>query len=179
MLSPTKAIVTAPAISSALAISSAPARSSAPAGPSERKSPSTWESPDPTSRTPESTQHSSHWPPWLFPNGWLHVYPERAGIPELEGGCHSSLGSSGDISISHSGVSRNHRNDLIASVNHYYTTTPDSSRLRGPSNRTPSAQMGPFHQDPLLTRTCWTAPLLRIPGLYHFTVGLYTITWQN
>ena len=39
--------------------------------------------------------------PWLFPNVIPHVYPERAGIPKLEGGCHSSLGSSGDISISH------------------------------------------------------------------------------
>ena len=48
MLIPTEAIATALAISSAPAISSALASS-------------TWESPDPTSRTPESTQHSSHW----------------------------------------------------------------------------------------------------------------------
>ena len=31
------------------------------------------------------------------------------GIPKLKGSCHPSLGSSGDISISHSGVSRGHR----------------------------------------------------------------------
>ena len=29
--------------------------------------------------------------PWLFPNVWLHVYPERAGIPKLEGVCYSDL----------------------------------------------------------------------------------------
>ena len=85
--------------------------------------------------------------PWLFPNGWLHVYPERAGIPELEGGCHSSLGSSGDISISHSGVSRGHRNIPHASVNHY-TTTPDSSGLRRPTNRTPLCSNGSFPPRP-------------------------------
>ena len=54
---------------------------------------------------------------------------------------HSSLGSSGDISISHSGISRGHRNALIASVNHYMTT-PDSSGLRGPPNRTPLCSNG-------------------------------------
>ena len=38
--------------------------------------------------------------PWLYPKVCTHVYPERAGIPKLEGFvCHSSLGSSGDINI--------------------------------------------------------------------------------
>ena len=102
---------------------------------------------------PDSGIHPALFPltpltfPWLFPNGWLHLYPERVGIPELEGGCHSSLGSSGDISISHSGVSRGHRNVLIASVNHY-TTTPDSSGLRGPPNRTPLCSNGSFPPRP-------------------------------
>ena len=126
MLIPTEAIATAPAIYSAPAISSAPASSSAPAGLSARKPPSAWEYPDPTSRTP------------------VFLPAERAGIPKLEGGCHSSLRSSGDISISHSGVSCGHRNVPHASVNHY-TTSPDSSELR----RAPSH---PFCQDPLLAR---------------------------
>ena len=88
----------------------------------------------PGSDPPDSGIHSARFPlsllvfPWLFPNGYPHVYPERAGIPELEGGCHSSLGSSQDISISHSGVSCGNRNAPHASVNHY-TTSPDSVGL--------------------------------------------------
>ena len=89
--------------------------------------------------------------PWLLQNGWLFGYPERAGIPKLEGGCHSNLGSSADISISHSGVSRGHRNVPHASVNHY-STSPDSSGLRRPPNRTPLCSNDPFHYHPLLTR---------------------------
>ena len=71
----------------------------------------------------------------------------RAGIPELEGGCHSSLGSTGDISISHSGVSPGHRNVPHASVNHY-TTTPDSSGSRRPPNQTPLCLNGSFRPRP-------------------------------
>ena len=85
--------------------------------------------------------------PWLFPNGWSHVYPERAGIPKLEGGCHSSFGSSGDISISHSGVSHGHRNVPHTSVSHY-TTSPDSSGLCRPPNRTPFCSNGSFPSRP-------------------------------
>ena len=66
----------------------------------------------------------------------LYIYPERAGIPRLERDCHSSLGSSGDISIPHSGVRRGHRNVQLQS-DHRYTPTPDSSRLRGFPNWTP------------------------------------------
>ena len=65
----------------------------------------------------------------------LYIYPERAGIPGLERDCHSSLGSSGDISIPHSGVSRGHVNVPLQS-DHRYTPTPDSSGLRGFPNRT-------------------------------------------
>ena len=124
MLIPTEAIATALAISSAPAISSTPASSSAPAELSAQKPPSVRESPDPTSRTPESSQHGSHWPS-----------PEKAGMPKLEGGCHSTLGSSGDISISHSGVSCGHRNVPHASVSHN-TTSAYSSGLRRPPSRT-------------------------------------------
>ena len=103
----------------------------------------------PGSDLPDSRIHPARFPltplafPCLFPNGWPHVYPERAGIPELEGGCHSSLGSCGDISISHSGVSRVHRNVPHASVNHY-TTSPDCAGLRRPPNRTPLCANGSF-----------------------------------
>ena len=65
----------------------------------------------------------------------LYIYPERAGIPELERDCHSSLGSSGDISIPHSGVSCGHRNVPLQS-DHHYTPTPDSSGVCGLPNRT-------------------------------------------
>ena len=148
MLIPTEAIATAPAISSM------PAISSTPAGLSAQSPPSAWESPDPTSRTP-------------------HVYPKRAGIPELEGGCHSSLGSShsgvscghrnfphasishsmtspdssGDISISHSGVSCGHRNVPHASISHSMTS-PDSSGLHIPPSRTLLHYNGSFPSRP-------------------------------
>ena len=80
---------TTPAISSAPARSSAPVRSSEPGLPSELEIPG--------SNLPDADM-------------WLHVYPERAGIPEQERGCHSSLGCSGDISIPHLDVSRGHQN---------------------------------------------------------------------
>ena len=70
-----------------------------------------------------------------------------AGIPKLEGGCHSSLGSCGDISISHTGVSHGHRNVPHASVSHY-TTSPDSSGLRRPPNRTHICSNGSFPSRP-------------------------------
>ena len=149
MLIPTEAIATVSAISSSPAISSAPASSSASAGLSTRKTPSLRESPD-----PDSGNHPARFPlafPWLFPNVRSHVYPERAGIPKLEGCCHSSLGSSGDISIPHSGVSRGHRNVPHASVSHY-TTSLDSSGLRRPPSRTLLHHNGSFQQDPLLAR---------------------------
>ena len=70
--------------------------------------------PSQTGNPPESTRHDSYRPRWpSHSNSWamlLYIYPERAGIPGLERDCHSSLGSSGDISIPHSGVSRGHRN---------------------------------------------------------------------
>ena len=91
-----------------------------------RRAPVCLGKPDPTSRTPESSQHGSHWLSADFLNVIPHVYQKRAGIPKLEGGCHSSLGSSGDISISHSGVSCGHRNVPHTSISHYMTS-PDSS----------------------------------------------------
>ena len=66
----------------------------------------------------------------------LYIYPERAGIAELGRDCHSSLRSSGDISIPHSGVSRSDRNVPIQSDN-CHTSTPDSSGLCGLPNQTP------------------------------------------
>ena len=86
---------------------SAPAGLSAQPELSALRPPSLRESPDPDSG---AHQHVSHGFPYAHPNVRMHVYPKRAGIPSLKGNCHSSLGSSGDISISHSGVSRGHRN---------------------------------------------------------------------
>ena len=50
-------------------------------------------------------------------------------------------------------------------------TLPDSVGLPPGLSYT---QMGPFRQYPILTRIGYSVPLLRIPGLYHFTVELYT-----
>ena len=74
------------------------------------KTPSLRESPDPSTRTLEPTPLDSHGFPQLHPNVLIHVYPERAGIPNLKGSYQPIAGSSGDISISHLGVSRGHRN---------------------------------------------------------------------
>ena len=49
--------------------------------------------PDPSSRTLGLAQLVSHGFPWLHPNVPWYSYPERAGIPMLNGSCHSSLGS--------------------------------------------------------------------------------------
>ena len=48
----------------------------------------------PLIRTPGLAQLVSHGFPWLHPNVPWDSYPERAGIPMLNGSCHSSLGSS-------------------------------------------------------------------------------------
>ena len=93
MLHPTEAIAMAPAISSSHLDSSAPASSSAPAGFFAQRPPTR----PPGLWNPLGTVPMGY--PWLFPNVRLLVYPDRAGIPKLDGGCHSSLGSSGDISI--------------------------------------------------------------------------------
>ena len=176
MLIPTEAIATAPAISSALAISPAPGKffdfpcrnPRLPGNPQIRP---------PGLRNPPSMVPTGF--PWPFLCVTLHVYPERAGIPKLEGGCHSSLGSSGYISISHSGVSRGHWNVPHTSIRHY-GTLPDSPDLfltpvvlftgmnverfitnpsthihitgLVPFNRLSSTTMDPFRQDPLLAR---------------------------
>ena len=80
--------------------------------------------------------------PWLFLNVMPDVYPERAGIPKLEGGW-----SSGDISSSHSVVSCGHRNVPHASISHY-TTSPDSSGLLRPPSRTLLHYNGSFPSRP-------------------------------
>ena len=67
-------------------------------------------------------------------------------------GYHSSPRSSGDISISHLGVSRGHRN--IPHTSHcLYKATPDSSGLRRPPSRTLLLYNGSFLQDPLSLQT--------------------------
>ena len=75
--------------------------------------------------------------------------PSKGGYPQLQGrGYHSSPRSSGDISISHLGVSRGHRN--VPHTSHcLYKATPDSSGLRRPPSRTLLLYNGSFLQDPL------------------------------
>ena len=125
MLIPTEAIVIAPAISSAAAISSAPAGLSAQRPP------------DPSSRTPESTQHRSHWLSPGYARTYDHTSTRKGRVsPKLEGGCHSSLGFSGDISQHLPlGVSCGHRNVPYTSDSHYVTSS-DSSGSRRPPSRT-------------------------------------------
>ena len=135
-------------------------------------------SPDLTSQTPESTWHGSYWPCWDSPgysrDMWLHVYPERVGIPELERGCHSSLGSSGDISIPHWGVSRGHQNVPIHSANHY-TTMPDSSGLRGLLNWSPH-----WLDPPLLTGPTSSSDILNGAAPAHLqTILSYGCTFYT
>ena len=135
----------------------------------------------PRSVRPDSGTHRARFPlafPWLFPNVSLHVYPERAGIPKLEGGCHSSLGSSGDISIPHSGVRRGHRNVPHTSDSHY-TNSPDSSGLHGPPNpdSTPLIYVLPATPTPHSERL--SAPLLRTLGRYLPMSALYTTMCPN
>ena len=74
--------------------------------------------------------------------------PRKGGHPQTRRGL-SLLPRifSGDISISHSGVSRGHRNVPHASVSHY-TTSPDSSGLSIPPNQTPLCSNGSFPSKP-------------------------------
>ena len=148
MLIPTEAIATAPAISSTMAISSAPASSSAPAGLPVQKPPSLWESPDPSSRNPPSTVPTDF--PLAIPERITTRLTRKGGYPQIGGGgggCHSSLGSSGDIIISHSGVSCSYRNVPHASVSRY-TTSPEFSGLHRPPSRTLLHQNGSFPSRP-------------------------------
>ena len=59
----------------------------------------------PESDLPESTRHGSYWPRWPSP-GYSRMGGYTA-TQKLEGG---GGGTSGDIHISHSGVSHSHRN---------------------------------------------------------------------
>ena len=91
--------------------------------------------------------------PWLFPNGWLHVYPERAGIPELEG----VVTPPSDLpEISASPTRRQPRSPECFKCFQLITmrsrrTLPDSV---GFPTGLHSDRMYLFRQDRLLTRTC-------------------------
>ena len=73
MLIPTEAIATAPAISSA------PTSYSAPAGLSVQKPP------DPSSRTPESTQHGSHWLSPGYSRTYDHTSTQKGWVSPTRG----------------------------------------------------------------------------------------------
>ena len=61
--------------------------------------------------------------PLAIPERMTTCLPRKGGYPRTRGGCYSSLGSSGDISISHSGVSRGHWNETAqATPNHCLQT---------------------------------------------------------
>ena len=103
-----------------------------------------------------------------------YIYPERAGIPGLGRDCHSSLGSSGDISIPHLGVSHGHRN-VPPQSDHRYTPTLDSSGLRGFPNRTP------LGSDRALPK-CPTSPSDTLNGAapaHLWTTLIYSLTFHK
>ena len=150
MLNPTEAIATAPAISSAGNLLHAGKffcagrtfttfRAGTPPDSSGIS----------RSVLPDSGNHPAMVPtgsPLAIPERMATRLPRKGGHPKTREGCHSSLGSSGDISISHSGVSRGHRNVPHALISHY-TTSPDSTGLPAglsyttinPSNKTHSS----------------------------------------
>ena len=104
----------------------------------------------------------------------LYIYPEKAGISEQERDCHSSLGSSGDISIPHSGVSRDHRNVPLHS-DHRYMPTPDSSGLCALPNWTP------LRSDQALPK-CPTSPSDTLNGAapaHLRTTLIYSLTFHK
>ena len=78
------------------------------------------------------------------------LLPCKGGYPQLHGrGYHSFLESSGDIRISHLGVSRGHRN--VPHTSHCISKpTPDSSGLCRPPSRTlrlyQLSIMDPYHK---------------------------------
>ena len=110
------------------------------------------ESPDLSSQTPGNTQHGSHWLSPGYPRTYGLTSTQKGRVsPKLEGGCHSSLGSSGDISISHSGVSHGYQNVPHASLSHY-NASPDSSGLCRPPSWNLLQYNGSFPQDPLFAR---------------------------
>ena len=76
------------------------------------------------------------------------LLPCKGGYPQLRRrGYHSFPRSSGDISISHLGVSRGHRN--VPHTSHCISkATPDSSGLRRPPSRTLLLYNGSFPQEP-------------------------------
>ena len=83
---------------------------------------------------PATSEHTTSLLPW------------KGGYPQLQGrGYHSFPRSSGDISISHLGVSRGHRN--VPHTSHCLSkATLDSSRLRRPPSRTLLLYNGSFIQ---------------------------------
>ena len=193
MLIPTEAIATAPAISSAPYCHSAgnifctgnlfhagkffrAGRTSCAETPV-----SPWESPDPTSRTPESTHgsHCPHWPSPGYPRMDVHTSTQKGRVSPYSREVVIPPSDLPETSASPTRVS-------AAVTGMFHTlqsiTMWPRQTLPGSVGLPPGlsyTQIGPFHQDPPLTRIGYSAPLLRIPGLYYFTVKLCTTTWQN
>ena len=144
MLIPTEAFTTA----SAPAISSAPASSSAPAGLSAHKPPSAWESPDLTSRTPESSQHGSHWLPLAIPIRNTTRLPRKGGYPRTRGG----LSLLPRIFRRHQHLPLGCQPRSPECPTHFNQTLWDLAGLCRLPPGLSSTTMDPFRQDPLLAR---------------------------
>ena len=114
--------------------------------------PSVRESPDPTSRTPESSQHGSHWLSPGYSRTYDHTSIQKGRVSPNSRGVVTPPSDLAETSASPTRVS-------AAVTEMFHTlqsvtirprrTLPDSAGLPpGLSSTT----MGPFRQDPLLTR---------------------------
>ena len=128
------------------------------------------EPPELPSQAPGNPLHDpSGLPPTISENTASQL-PRKGGYPQLQGrGYHSSPQLSGDISISHLGVSRGHRNVPLSS-HCLYKATPHSSGLCRPLSRTLLLYNGSFRQDPLsLPGQSNYSPLAYLPNTTLYT----------
>ena len=107
------------------------------------------EPPELPSQAPGNPLHDPLWSSPAISEHMASQLPWKGGYPQLQGrGYHSFPRSSGDISISHLGVSRGHRN--VPHTSHCLSkATPHASGLRKPPSRTLLRYNGSFLQDPL------------------------------
>ena len=167
MLIPTEAIAIAPAISSVPAISPMPASYSAPAGLSAQRPLSLRESPDPSSRTPESTQHASHWLSPSYTRTYVHTSTQKGRVsivtpPSVlpEKNQHLPL----RCQLWSPECSTRLRQSLY-----------DSSGLRRPPSRTLLHKYASLQQDPLLT----SERLICAAPAHPRTISLYGSSVHN
>ena len=154
MLIPTEAIATALAISSAPANSSASARSSAPAGFSARQPPVSLGNPrirPPGLRNPPSTVSTVPTGlPLAIPERMITRLPRKGGYPQTRGEVVTPPSDLPETSVSPTWASA-----TVTGMFHTLQSVTIRPRRTPPDpacllTGLPSAQMGPFRQDPLI-----------------------------